>query len=42
MEGQTTSFETIIAKVEAARLESSNKAWSDRLTAQAEAEAAAK
>lgn len=42
MQGQTTSFETFIAKKEAARLERANKAWSDRLTGLAEAEAAAK
>ena len=42
MAGQTTSFETFIARKEAARLERANKAWSDRLTGLAEAEAAAK
>ena len=36
--GQTQSFENLIAKAEAARVERANKAWSDRLTAQAAAE----
>ena len=40
--GQTQSFDNLIAKAEAARVERANKAWSDRLTAQADAEAAAK
>ena len=38
--GQTQSFENLIRKAEAARLERANKAWSDRLNGMAEAEAA--
>jgi hypothetical protein len=38
--GQTQSFEKLIRQAEAARLERANKAWSDRLTGLAEAEAA--
>ena len=37
--GQTQSFEKLIKQADAARVERANKAWSDRLTAQAEAAA---
>ena len=40
--GQTQSFDAVIRKIEAARLERANTAWSDRLTGMAAAEAAAK
>ena len=40
--GQTQSFEKLISQAAAARVERANKAWSDRLTAQADAEAAAR
>lgn len=40
--GQTQSFDDFIKQVEAARLERANKAWSDRLTGLAQAEAVAK
>ena len=40
--GQTQSFDKLIRQADAARVERANKAWSDRLTAQAAAEAAAK
>ena len=36
--GQTQSFQALIDKADAARAERANKAWSDRLTAQAAAE----
>jgi type II secretory pathway pseudopilin PulG len=42
MAGQTQSFEDLIRQVEATRLERANKAWSDRLTGLAQAEAVAK
>ena len=35
--GQTQSFYDLIRKAEAARVERANQAWTDRLTAQAEA-----
>lgn len=41
-EGQTQNFDDLIRQAEAARVERANKAWSDRLTGMAEAEAAAK
>jgi CHASE3 domain sensor protein len=40
--GQTQSFDKLIRQAEAARVERANKAWSDRLTALAAAEGAAK
>jgi hypothetical protein len=38
--GQTQSFDKLIKQADAARVERANKAWSDRLTAQAAGEAA--